>query len=296
MKGFSAGFGSLSHALSAPGALAAIRLTLITATLTAVINAVMGTLLAYVMVRYRFPGRALLSTVADLPIAIPTLVTGLMLVAIYGPNAPIGKFLSDAGIKVIFAPLGIELALLVVTLPFVLRTVQPVLLELDPAEEEAATTLGANGWTTFRKVVLPTIRPAIAAGALLSFARACGEFGSIVIVSGNIVNKTLTAPVYIFQLTSQFRFEEAAAVASLLFAISFVMVHDHRAPPPAEGVGMSATAATPSAVTATPPKPAARRADLRKRRVTKWLLVTAAVGYVVFLLLPAARRHRRGPW
>ena len=224
VKGFSAGFGSLSHALSAPGALAAIRLTLITATLTAVINAVMGTLLAYVMVRYRFPGRALLSTVADLPIAIPTLVTGLMLVAIYGPNAPIGRFLSDAGIKVIFAPLGIELALLVVTLPFVLRTVQPVLLELDPAEEEAATTLGANGWTTFRKVVLPTIRPAIAAGALLSFARACGEFGSIVIVSGNIVNKTLTAPVYIFQLTSQFRFEEAAAVASLLFAISFVMV------------------------------------------------------------------------
>ena len=218
VKGFSAGFGSLSHALSAPGALAAIRLTLITATLTAVINAVMGTLLAYVMVRYRFPGRALLSTVAD------TLVTGLMLVAIYGPNAPIGRFLSDAGIKVIFAPLGIELALLVVTLPFVLRTVQPVLLELDPAEEEAATTLGANGWTTFRKVVLPTIRPAIAAGALLSFARACGEFGSIVIVSGNIVNKTLTAPVYIFQLTSQFRFEEAAAVASLLFAISFVMV------------------------------------------------------------------------
>ena len=224
VKKFSAGFGSLSHALSAPGALAAIRLTLITATLTAVINAVMGTLLAYVMVRYRFPGRALLSTVADLPIAIPTLVTGLMLVAIYGPNAPIGRFLSDAGIKVIFAPLGIELALLVVTLPFVLRTVQPVLLELDPAEEEAATTLGANGWTTFRKVVLPTIRPAIAAGALLSFARACGEFGSIVIVSGNIVNKTLTAPVYIFQLTSQFRFEEAAAVASLLFAISFVMV------------------------------------------------------------------------
>ena len=224
VKGFSAGFGSLSHALSAPGALAAIRLTLITAALTAVINAVMGTLLAYVMVRYRFPGRALLSTVADLPIAIPTLVTGLMLVAIYGPNAPIGKFLADAGIKVIFAPLGIELALLVVTLPFVLRTVQPVLLELDPAEEEAATTLGANGWTTFRKVVLPTIRPAIAAGALLSFARACGEFGSIVIVSGNIVNKTLTAPVYIFQLTSQFRFEEAAAVASLLFGISFVMV------------------------------------------------------------------------
>ncbi len=223
-KGFSDGLGALTDAVSGPGAIAAIRLTLITATLTAIINAVLGTLLAYVLVRYRFPGRALLSTVADLPIAIPTLVTGLMLVAIYGPNAPIGHFLDSLGIQVIFAPLGVELALLVVTMPFVLRAVQPVLQELDPAEEEASATLGASGWRTFRTIVLPAIRPAIAAGALLSFARACGEFGSIVIVSGNIVNKTLTAPVYIFQLASQFRTEEAAAVATLLFAISFVMV------------------------------------------------------------------------
>lgn len=224
VKGFGGGMADLRTALDGPGALAAIRLTLITATITAAINAVMGTLLAYVLVRYRFPGRAVLSTVVDLPIAIPTLVTGLMLVAIYGPGSPVGGFLEGAGIHVIFAPLGIELALLVVTLPFVLRTVQPVLLEIDPAEEEASKTLGANGWTTFRKVVLPTLRPAIAAGALLSFARACGEFGSIVLVSGNIMGKTLTAPVYIFQLTSQFRASEAAAVAAILFGISFVMV------------------------------------------------------------------------
>ena len=224
VKGFGDGLGAFTHALSAPGALAAIRLTLITATITAIVNAVMGTLLAYVLVRYRFPGRAVLSTVADLPIAIPTLVTGIMLVAIYRPNAPPGGFLADIGIEVIFAPLGVQLALLVVTMPFVLRAVQPVLLEIDPAEEEASATLGAHGFTTFRKIVLPTLRPAIAAGALLSFARACGEFGSIVVVSGNIVNRTLTAPVYIFQLASQFRFEEAAAVATLLFAISFAMV------------------------------------------------------------------------
>jgi sulfate transport system permease protein len=223
-KGFGDGFRAFSHAMSAPGAVAAVRLTLITATITALINAVMGTLLAFVLVRYRFPGRGILSAVVDLPIAIPTLVTGVMLRAVYGPGAPIGAFLNHLGIKVIFAPLGVELALLVVTLPFVLRTVQPVLLELDPAEEEASTTLGASGWSTFRKVVLPSLRPAIAAGALLSFARACGEFGSIVLVSGSIVNKTLTAPVYIFQLTSQFRFPEAAAVAALLFSISFVMV------------------------------------------------------------------------
>jgi len=223
-KGFGDGFGSLTHALAAPGAMAAVRLTLVTAAITALINAVMGTTLAFVLVRYRFIGRGILSAVVDLPIAIPTLVTGVMLRAIYGPGAPIGAFLERHGVKVIFAPIGIEIALLVITLPFVLRTVQPVLLELDPAEEEASRTLGAGGWKTFRRVVLPSLLPAIAAGALLSFARACGEFGSIVLVSGNRIGHTLTAPVYIFQLTSQFRFPEAAAVASVLFSISFVMV------------------------------------------------------------------------
>ncbi len=223
-KGYGDGLGWLRSALAVPGATAAIRLTLITSTITAVVNAVVGTLIAYVLVRFRFRGRNLLSTIVDLPIAIPTLVTGLALVAMYGPNAPIGGFLERLGIHVIFAPLGIELALLFITLPFVIRTVQPVLLELDPAEEEAAATLGANGWTTFRRVVLPAITPAVAAGALLSFARATGEFGSIVILSGNITGKTLTAPVFIFQLASQFRPEEAAAVATLLFAIAFVLV------------------------------------------------------------------------
>jgi sulfate/thiosulfate transport system permease protein len=223
-RGYSDGFGWLRSALAVPGATAAIRLTLIASTIAAVVNAVVGTTVAYVLVRFRFPGRNLLSTIVDLPIAIPTLVTGLALVAMYGPNAPIGGFLEGLGIHVIFAPLGIELALLFITLPFVIRTVQPVLLELDPAEEEAAATLGANGWTIFRRVVLPAITPAIAAGALLTFARATGEFGSIVILSGNITGKTLTAPVFIFQLASQFRPEEAAAVATLLFAIAFVLV------------------------------------------------------------------------
>jgi sulfate/thiosulfate transport system permease protein len=223
-RGYSDGFGWLRSALAVPGATAAIRLTLIASTIAAVVNAVVGTTVAYVLVRFRFPGRNLLSTIVDLPIAIPTLVTGLALVAMYGPNAPIGGFLEGLGIHVIFAPLGIGLALLFITLPFVIRTVQPVLLELDPAEEEAAATLGANGWTTFRRVVLPAITPAIAAGALLTFARATGEFGSIVILSGNITGKTLTAPVFIFQLASQFRPEEAAAVATLLFAIAFVLV------------------------------------------------------------------------
>ena len=223
-KGFGDGLTSMRTALAYPGATAAIRLTVITATITALVNAVIGTLIAYALVRFRFPGRQLLSTIVDLPIAIPTLVTGLALVALYGPNAPIGEALDALGIQVVFTVIGIQLALLFVTLPFVVRTVQPVLQELDPAEEEASWTLGANGWTTFRSVVLPAIRPAIAAGALLSFARALGEFGSVVLVSGNISGKTLTAPVLIFQLAQQFRPEEAAAVAALLFAIAFVVV------------------------------------------------------------------------
>ena len=223
-KGFGGGTAALSSALSSPGALAAIRLTVLTSLAAAIINAVFGTLLAYVLVRYRFPGRTLLSAIVDLPFAIPTLVTGVMLVALYGPASPIGAALKDSGINVIHAAPGILMALLFITLPFVVRAVQPVLSELDEAQEEASYVLGATSWTTFRRVVLPALRPAIAAGALLSFARALGEFGSVVIVSGNLVNKTLTAPVFIFQLTGQFKPEEAAAVSTLLFAASFALV------------------------------------------------------------------------
>jgi sulfate/thiosulfate transport system permease protein len=223
-QGFSGGLTSLREAMASPGAWQAIRLTFVTATIAALINAVFGTLLAYIMVRFEFPGRGVLSAIVDVPFAIPTLVTGVMLVALYGPASPVGRFLADHGVQVIFAPLGILLALLFVTLPFVIRTVQPVLTELDVAEEEAAYSLGAGGWTAFRRVVLPALRPAIVAGTLLAFARALGEFGSVVIVSGNIVGKTLTAPYFIYQLANQFRPDDAAAVASVLFLISVVIV------------------------------------------------------------------------
>ena len=223
-KGFSHGFSDLGTALSQFGAWEAIRLTLVTAAMTAVINAVFGTLLAYILVRIPVPGRGILATIVDLPFAVPTLVAGVMLVALYGPTTPIGSFLARAGIHVIFAQLGILLALLFVTLPLVVRTVQPVLLELDPAEEEAARVLGAGRWTTFRRVMLPALRPAITAGALLAFARALGEFGAVVFVAGNIPGRTLTAPVFIFSLVNQFRYPEAAAVSAMLFAMSFVLV------------------------------------------------------------------------
>lgn len=222
-KGFSEGIDTFRSAMHEPGAVDAIRLSLVTSGLAAVVNAVFGTMLAYILVRYRFRGRGLLSAIVDLPFAIPTLVTGVMLVAIYGPNTPIGKAFASLGIPLMFSQFAVLLAICVVTLPFVVRTVQPVLLELDTAEEEAAQVLGASPWKTFRSVVMPAIRPAIAAGALLAFARGLGEFGSVVFVSGNLTN-TKTAPILIFQLTSQFKPEEAAAVATLLFAISFVLV------------------------------------------------------------------------
>jgi sulfate/thiosulfate transport system permease protein len=228
--GFSNGLDDLRAALNSFGARNAIELTLVMAALTAVINGVFGTLLAYIFVRMPFPGRDLLSTIVDLPFAVPTLVAGVMLVALYGPNSTVGGWLADHGIHVIFARLGILLALLFVTLPLVVRAVQPVLLELDLAEEEAARVLGAGSWTTFRKIVLPALRPAITAGALLVFARSMGEFGAIVFVSGNIPNQTLTAPVLISQLLNPTNYgssggpAEAAAVSSLLFGFSFVVV------------------------------------------------------------------------
>ncbi len=223
-SGFSHGLSDLSAALSSFGAWSAIRLTLTMALITAVINGLLGTLLAYVLVRVPFPGRGMLSTIVDLPFAVPTLVAGVMLRALYGPNSPVGGFFADRGVQIVFTQIGILLALLFVTLPLVVRTVQPVLLELDPAEEEAARVLGAGRWTTFRRVMLPALLPAIAAGALLVFARCLGEFGAIVIVSGNKANDTLTAPVFIFQLTSQFRYAEAAAVSALLFGLAFLLV------------------------------------------------------------------------
>jgi sulfate transport system permease protein len=223
-KGFANGSASLRAALAAPGATAAIKLTLLTSAVAALVNALFGTMLAHALVRYRFPGRTLLSGIIDLPFAIPTLVTGVMVVAIYGPGAPIGGWLGDRGLQVAFTPLGILVALLIITLPFVVRTVQPVLAALDEAEEEAAFVLGASSWTAFRRVVLPALMPAIAAGTLLSFARAIGEFGSIVIVSANLTGRTLTAPVFIFQLASQFKPDQAAAISTVMFTFSFFLV------------------------------------------------------------------------
>jgi len=222
-SGFGDGLTNLKDAMASFGAWKAIRLTVVMAVLTAVINGAFGTLVAYVLVRIRFPGRELLSAIVDLPFAIPSLVAGVMLVALYGPSSALGGWFEDHGFQIIFAAPGILLALLFVTLPLVVRSVQPVLAELDRAEEEAAHTLGAGRWTTFRNIVLPALRPAIAAGSLLAFSRSLGEFGAIVFVAGNIPNKTLTAPVFITQLINVSP-DQAAAVSALIFGLAFSVV------------------------------------------------------------------------
>jgi len=223
--GLSDGLGALWQSISLPIAWSALRLTLWTSALMAVINAVMGTLTAYVLVRYNFPGKALLNAVVDLPLAIPTLVTGVMLVVLYGPQSFIGAWLQEQfDWRIIFAPPGIVLALLFVNFPFVVRAVQPVLQNLDSESEEAAATLGAGSATIFWRVTFPALRVPIASGALLSFARAIGEFGAIVIVAGNIPLRSQTAAVYVFGEVESANRQGASAMSIVMLSLAFILV------------------------------------------------------------------------
>jgi sulfate/thiosulfate transport system permease protein len=223
--GLSAGPGEMWRQVTNPIAASALWLTLWTAAVMTVVNTLMGTLTAYVIVRYDFPGKSLLNAVIDLPLAIPTLVTGVMLVVLFGPQQALGAWLKNQhGISVIFAPPGIILALLFITFPFVVRAVQPVLLNLDRAQEDAAATLGASAWTIFRRITLPPLLLPLASGALLSFARAIGEFGSIVIVAGNIPLYSQTAAVYVLgEVESENRIG-ASAVSMVMVAIAFSLM------------------------------------------------------------------------
>jgi sulfate transport system permease protein len=223
--GLSQGIGEFWHQVTLPAAWSALWLTLWTAGIMTVINTLMGTLTAFVLVRYDFPGKTWLNAVIDLPLAIPTLVTGVMLVVLYGPQQALGAWLKDnLGLSIIFAPPGIVLALLFITLPFVVRTVQPVLISLDRTQEDAAATLGAGGWTIFRRITLPPLLLPVLSGALLSFARAIGEFGSIVIVAGNIPCRSQTAAIYVLgEVESQNRLG-ASAVSMVMVAIALVLV------------------------------------------------------------------------
>jgi sulfate transport system permease protein len=223
--GLSEGFSGLWDQVSQPIALHALKLTLWTAGVMTLINTLMGALTAYVLVRYEFPGKSILNSLIDLPLAIPTLVTGVMLVVLYGPQEALGAWLkNELGFSVIFAPPGIILALLFITFPFVVRAVQPVLLDLDRTQEEAAATLGANPPTIFWRIMLPPLVLPLISGALLSFARAIGEFGSIVIVAGNIPFYSQTAAVYVLgEVESENRLG-ASAISVVMVAIAFTLM------------------------------------------------------------------------
>src|SRR6266545_613440 len=219
------GLGGMWQAIAQPVARSALWLSLWTALVMALINAVMGTLTAYVLVRYSFPGKRVVNAIVDLPFAIPTLVTGVMLVVLYGPQRALGAWLDQTlGLKIIFAPPGIILALLFITFPFVTRAVQPVLQSLDREQEEAAATIGAGSWTIFRRVVLPAIALPLTTGTLLSFARAIGEFGAIVVVAGNIPLRSQTAAVYVLGEIESENQRAASTMSVVMLAIAFGLV------------------------------------------------------------------------
>jgi sulfate transport system permease protein len=203
--------------VSNPQAVAAIKLTLTASAIVVLINAAFGTLIAWVLVRDDFRGKRMVNAVIDLPFALPTIVAGLVLLALYGKGGPLG-------IDVAFTRASIVLALLFVTLPFVVRSVQPVLLELDRSMEEAAESLGARPATVFRRIVLPSLRPAIISGVALSFARAVGEFGSLVLITGNLPFKTEVGSVYVFGQIESDNLPAAAAVAVVLLLAALVVL------------------------------------------------------------------------
>jgi sulfate transport system permease protein len=211
------GLGSFVDAITAPQALAAIQLTFIASFVVVLINAVTGTLIAWVLVRDDFPGKRIVNGLIDLPFALPTIVAGLTLLSLYGPRSPFG-------INVAYALPAIMLALLFVTLPFVVRSVQPVLLELDHEMEEAAASLGASGPTVLRRIILPNLVPAILTGCALAFARCIGEFGSVVLISGNIPYRTEVASVYIIGQVEADQPATAAAVSVFLLVTSLIVL------------------------------------------------------------------------
>ena len=204
-----------------PQAVAAYRLTFGASLVAALVNAVFGVLVAWVLVRYRFAGRRIVDALVDLPFALPTAVAGIALTAIYAPNGWIGRHLEPAGIKVAFAPAGVVVALIFIGLPFVVRTVQPVLEDLDAEIEEAAASLGANRLQTFLRVIMPPLVPAVLTGFALAFARALGEYGSVVFISGNMPMKTEIAPLLIMTKLENYDYAGATAIAVVMLLASF---------------------------------------------------------------------------
>lgn len=211
-------------ALLDPRVLAALRLSFGAALIAAAINAVFGLIVAWILVRYDFPLKRLVDALVDLPFALPTAVAGIVLATIYSPNGWIGALFAPLGVKIAYTPLGILVALTFIGLPFVVRSLQPVLQDLDREVEEAAVSLGAGRWLTFRLVILPAILPALLTGFALAFARAVGEYGSVIFIAGNMPLVSEIAPLLIVIKLEQFDYAGAAAIGVIMLAVSFVIL------------------------------------------------------------------------
>jgi sulfate/thiosulfate transport system permease protein len=211
-------------AVSSERVVASYRVTFGSALAAATVNAFFGMLVAWVLVRYRFPGKRVVDALVDLPFALPTAVAGITLASVYSPNGWIGKFLEPHGIKIAFTPLGIMVAMVFIGLPFVVRTVQPVLEELDHEVEEAASCLGANRWQIFCRVIFPIMLPAVLTGFALAFARAVGEYGSVIFIAGNMPMVSEITPLLIITKLEQYDYAGATAIATVMLIASFVML------------------------------------------------------------------------
>jgi len=225
IRGAGLGWSGFWETVGSPRVLASYRLTFGAALLAALVNLVFGTIVAWVLVRYRFAGKKIIDALVDLPFALPTAVAGIALTALYAPNGWLGKPLQQAfGLKVAFTPLGIVIALVFIGLPFVVRTVQPVLEDVEREIEEAAASLGAGRWQTIGRVLLPALLPALLTGFALAFARAVGEYGSVVFIAGNMPMVSEITPLLIIVKLEQFDYAGAAAIATVLLVISFVLL------------------------------------------------------------------------
>lgn len=218
------GLGGFWETVSRPRVVEALKLSFGMSLLAAGLNLVAGLLIAWVLVRYDFPGRKLIDALVDLPFALPTAVAGIALAVVYAPTSWLGQYLAMIGIQIAYQPAGILVALLFIGLPFIVRTVQPVLEDFSPEIEEAATSLGAKRWTTFRRVILPELWPALLTGFALAFARGVGEYGSVIFIAGNIPLVSEIAPLVIVAQLQQFQYDQAAAIALAMLLLSFAIL------------------------------------------------------------------------
>ncbi len=220
----SMGWGDFWAVIASPRAMAAFKLSFGASLSAAVLNAGFGLVVAWVLVRYSFPGRALVDALVDLPFALPTAVAGIALTTLYATNGWFGHLLAPLGMKVAYTPLGVMIAMTFVGLPFVVRTLQPVIREIDHEVEEVAASLGARRWQVFMRIILPAILPALLAGFAMAFARALGEYGSVVFISGNMPMRTEIAPLLIMTKLEEYDYAGAAAIAATMLCLSFVLL------------------------------------------------------------------------